>query len=93
MDRANKSEVQNPDGTLVTVELQSSSRPIRVKIHTLLSGGPVMVRWLEITNNGTVRRRSQACRPGQDSSGTLQISQRKLQPDSEDVYDVGLHTI
>src|SRR5579862_5737190 len=44
---ANKSEVHNPDGLLVTVELESSVRPIRVKLQTLLSGGPVMVRWLE----------------------------------------------
>ena len=45
---ASKSEVQNPDGLLVTVELESSVRPVRVKIQTLLSGGPVMVRWLEV---------------------------------------------
>ena len=49
---ANKTEVQNPDGLLVTVELESSVRPIRVKVQTLLSGGPVMVRWLEVDNTG-----------------------------------------
>ncbi len=49
---ANQSEVKNPDGLLVTVELESSVRPVRVKIRTLLSGGPVMVRWLEVTNVG-----------------------------------------
>jgi len=49
---ADKSEVHNPDGLLVTVELESSARPVRVKVHTLLSGGPVMVRWLEVTNTG-----------------------------------------
>jgi len=50
--RAEKSEAHNPDGLLVTVELASSARPITVKIHTLLEGGPVMVRWLEVTNTG-----------------------------------------
>ena len=48
---ATKSEVAK--GLLVTVELQSSARPIDVKIHTLLTGGPVMVRWLEIKNTGS----------------------------------------
>src|SRR5262245_4927543 len=47
---ARKSNVQNPDGDLVTVELASATRPITVKVHTLLHGGPVMIRWLEITN-------------------------------------------
>ncbi len=49
---ADKAEVHNPDGLLVTVELESTVRSIRVKVHTLLSGGPVMVRWLEVVNSG-----------------------------------------
>ncbi|MGA2355880.1 MAG: hypothetical protein ABSG02_15395, partial [Terriglobales bacterium] len=49
---ASQSKVSNPDGLLATVELESTVRPIRVKMQTLLSGGPVMVRWLEITNTG-----------------------------------------
>lgn len=49
---ASESEVKNPDGLLVSVELESSIRPVRVRIRTLLSGGPVMVRWLEVTNTG-----------------------------------------
>ncbi len=32
------------------VELASTLRPINLKIHTLLDGTPVLVRWLEITN-------------------------------------------
>ncbi len=51
--KAEKSEVHNPDGLLVTLELASSVRPITVRIHTLLYGGPVMVRWLEIINTGS----------------------------------------
>ena len=51
--KAEKSEVHNPDGLLVTLELASTARPITVKVHTLLFGGPVMVRWLEIINTGS----------------------------------------
>ncbi len=51
--KAEKSEVHNPEGLLVTLELASVARPITVKVHTLLYGGPVMVRWLEITNTGS----------------------------------------
>jgi alpha-galactosidase len=47
---AEQKPVANPEGLLVSVELRSSARPITVRIHTLLSGGPVMVRWLEIVN-------------------------------------------
>jgi alpha-galactosidase len=49
---ASQAEVHNPDGLLVTLELKSKARPTTVKVQTLLSGGPVMVRWLEITNSG-----------------------------------------
>ena len=48
-----KTEKKNPDGLLVTVSFQSTARPISVKMHTLLTGGSVMVRWLEITNTGS----------------------------------------
>jgi alpha-galactosidase len=37
-------------GVLATVELESKTRPVRVKVKTLLSGGPILVRWLETTN-------------------------------------------
>src|ERR1700692_1550926 len=47
---ASQSEIQNSERLLITVELESRVRPIRVKVQTLLSGGPVMVRWLEIKN-------------------------------------------
>src|SRR5258708_998411 len=50
--KAEQTEVKNPDGLLVTIELASSTRPISVKLHTLLHGGPVMIRWLAITNTG-----------------------------------------
>jgi alpha-galactosidase len=50
--RAEQKPVKNPDGLLVVIELASTTRPVTVKINTLLTGGPVMVRWLEITNTG-----------------------------------------
>ncbi len=39
-------------GQLVTVELESSVQPVEVKVRTLLTGGPVMMRWLEVVNRG-----------------------------------------
>jgi alpha-galactosidase len=86
---ANQSQVHNPDGLLVTVELESKVRPIRVKVQTLLSGGPVMVRWLEVQNTG---QRATAISNVSPWSGQLWHTPNfteKLPPDSEDVYDVG----
>jgi alpha-galactosidase len=86
---ANQSQVHNPDGLLVTVELESSLRPIRVKLQTLLSGGPVMVRWLEVKNTG---QRPTAISNVSPWSGQLWHTPNfaeKLLPGSEDVYDVG----
>ncbi|MBI4584038.1 MAG: alpha-galactosidase [Planctomycetes bacterium] len=34
------------------VELANTTRPLKVKVHTLIDGTPVLVRWLEITNAG-----------------------------------------
>jgi hypothetical protein len=52
--KAEKQALTDPDGLLITVWFQSTTRPISVKLHTLMHGGPVMVRWLEITNTGTI---------------------------------------
>ncbi len=51
--RAEQKHQTNPDGDLVTIELQSTVRPIAVKLNTLMHGESVMVRWLDITNTGT----------------------------------------
>ncbi len=51
--RAEQKHLTNPDGQLVTVELQSEARPITVKLNTLMHGESIMVRWLDITNTGT----------------------------------------
>jgi alpha-galactosidase len=50
--RAEQSHLTNPDGQLVTVEFESSVRPITVKLNTLMHGESMMVRWLDITNTG-----------------------------------------
>jgi alpha-galactosidase len=50
--KAEQRETPESNGLLVTVEFQSTARPVSIKMQTLLHGGPVMVRWLEITNTG-----------------------------------------
>lgn len=35
------------------VELSNSRRPVRLKVHTVLDGTPVLVRWLELTNTSS----------------------------------------
>jgi alpha-galactosidase len=49
---ANSSEVQQSEGDRrhYVVELTNSVYPLKLKLHTLLDGTPVFVRWLEITN-------------------------------------------
>src|SRR6202167_3816891 len=86
---ASKSEVHNPDGLLVTVELESSVRPIRVKVQTLLNGGPVMVRWLEVKNTADRATAISNVSPWAGQLWHTPNFAEKLQPDSENVYDVG----
>lgn len=84
-----KTEVSNPDGTLVTVELQSSARPIDVKIHTLLTGGPAMVRWLEIKNTGAKATAISAVSPWSGQLWHTPDFRESLKPGDLSVYDVG----
>ena len=86
---ANQSKVSNPDGSLITVELESNVRPIRVKVQTLLTGGPVMVRWLEIINTGEKPTAISNVSPWAGQLWHTPNFAEKLPPDSEDVYDVG----
>src|SRR5207245_6102782 len=41
--KAEQSTIQNPEGQLVTFELAGNTRPITVKVHTLLHGGPAII--------------------------------------------------
>lgn len=34
------------------VELAHAKEPIRIRVHTILDGTPVLTRWLEIVNTG-----------------------------------------
>ncbi|MGB9195954.1 MAG: alpha-galactosidase [Terriglobales bacterium] len=85
----NKTEVHNPDGLLVTIELESSIRPIQVKIQTLLSGGPVMVRWLEVKNTGQRPTAISNVSPWAGQLWHTPNFAEKLPTASEEVYDVG----
>jgi alpha-galactosidase len=86
---ADQSDAHNPDGLLVTVVLESSVRPIRVKIHTLLSGGPVMVRWLEVINTGQHATAISNVSPWAGQLWHTPNFSERLATDSEDVYDIG----
>jgi alpha-galactosidase len=87
--RAEKSEVRNPDGLLVTVELASSARPITVKIHTLLYGGPVMVRWLEVTNTGKTATAITAVSPWSGLVWDTTTYQERLPKGMETPFELG----
>jgi alpha-galactosidase len=50
--RTEQKHLTDPDGQLVTVELESNARPVTVKLNTLMRGESMMVRWLDITNTG-----------------------------------------
>jgi alpha-galactosidase len=87
--KAEKSEIHVPDGLLVSVELESSVRPIRVKIQTLLNGGPVLVRWLEIVNTGQRPTAISNVSPWAGQLWHTPNFAEKMPPESENVYDVG----
>ena len=86
---ADKIAVRAPDGLLVTIELESRARPIRVKINTLLSGGPVMVRWLEVTNTGKAATAITNISPWAGQLWHTPNYGEKLKPNASDVYEVG----
>ncbi|MDB5056959.1 MAG: Alpha-galactosidase [Chloroflexi bacterium] len=43
---------ERPGACHAIVELAHALRPITVRVHTMLDGSPVLVRWLDITNTG-----------------------------------------
>jgi alpha-galactosidase len=87
--RADKTEVQNPAGLLVTIELESSAWPIRVKVNTLLGGGPTMVRWLEVTNTGKNATAISNVSPWAGQLWHTPNFTEKLPPNSLNVYEIG----
>ena len=87
--KAEKAEVHNPDGLLVTLELRSDARPITVKVHTLLYGGPVMARWLEIVNTGTKPAAITAVSPWSGLVWDTSNYQERLPEGSAGPFEVG----
>ena len=87
--RANQVEVHDPEGLLVTIELESSARPISIKIQTLLGGGPVMVRWLEITNTGQKPTAISNVSPWSGQLWHTPNFNERLQSNATNVYEVG----
>lgn len=84
-------KTETPAGLLVTFELASRVRPVQVKVHTLLTGGPMMIRWLEITNTGAKPTAITKVSPW---SGLLWHTRgygERLQEGRDEVFDVG-HT-
>lgn len=46
-------QVQNDNGALhIVITLRHDTRPVTVRVHTLLDGTPVLTRWLEVINTG-----------------------------------------
>jgi hypothetical protein len=86
---ADQAEVHSPDGLLVTIELESTARPVRVKVKTLLSGGPVMVRWLEVTNAGQRPTAISNVSPWAGQLWHTPNFAEKLKPEATNVYDIG----
>ncbi len=85
---ADQQHVENPDGLLVTVTLQSTARPVTVKLHTLLHGGPVMVRWLEITNTGNKPTAITSVSPWSGIVWEMTGYQERIQSPSEPPFEV-----
>ena len=44
---------ERPGQKHIVVRLKHVSRPIEVRVHTVLDGTPILMRWLELTNTGT----------------------------------------
>jgi alpha-galactosidase len=87
--KAEKSEVHNPDGLLVTLELASDARPVTVKVHTLLYGGPVMVRWLEVSNTGKKPTAITAVSPWSGLVWDTAGYQERLPKEKDALFEVG----
>jgi alpha-galactosidase len=85
---AAKSPDASSDGLLVSFELSSAARPVSVKVHTLLHGGPVMVRWLEITNRGSKPTAITKVSPWSGILWDTAGFRERLPPGDETVFEV-----
>jgi len=74
------------------VELESTLRPIKVKIHTLLDGTPVLVRWLEITNTSPQATALSAVYPWSSRLWRAQDYRSSMPNASDPVFQLGFFT-
>jgi len=86
---AKKVEVHGPEGLLVTLELSSAALPITVKVRTLLYGGPVMERWLEISNTGTKPTAITGVSPWSGLIWETAGFRERLPKGSENLFEIG----
>jgi alpha-galactosidase len=69
----NFERIELPNGLQTTLILKHQIRPIQLKIHTVLDGTSVLMRWLEVTNIGSNPAALGAISPW---SGVLQVVNR-----------------
>ena len=73
----------------VVVELSNTKRPVRLKIHTLLDGTPVLVRWLEITNTSAAPVTLSRVSPWSGHLFHVQAYRQALAAGASEVFKVG----
>lgn len=74
------------------VELKSTLQPVDLKIHTLLDGTPVLVRWIEITNTSRQPIFISAVYPWSGRLWRVQAFGQALPPKSDQVFTLGYYT-
>jgi len=74
------------------VELANTLRPIELKIHTLLDGTPVLVRWLEITNTSHKPTSLSAVYPWTSRLWRAQDYRSSMPNATDPVFDLGYFT-
>jgi alpha-galactosidase len=79
---------QTAQGLLATVELSSAWKPVSLKVRTLLTGGPVMVRWLEITNRGKAATAITKVSPWSGMLWNTPFFQERLERGSDSPFEI-----
>lgn len=74
------------------VELKSTLQPVDLKIHTVLDGTPVMVRWLQITNTSQQPTFISAVYPWSSRLWKVQAFGQSLPPKTDQVFTLGYYT-
>lgn len=74
------------------VELANTIRPVKVRIHTLLDGTPVMVRWLEIINTSDKPEALSRVSPWSGRMWSVDGHRQLLPKDQENIFTLGYYT-